>query len=130
MLHAIHTVRPKRKVLIVDDNADAALVLSMCLTPYGHETVVANCGADGIELADLFDPEIVLLDIGMPGMDGYEVAAALRRHPKLAEVYIAALTGWNDRGTRARVISAGFDKHLTKPAKVEEVLNLLEHAVA
>ncbi|MBD8531689.1 MULTISPECIES: response regulator [unclassified Massilia] len=77
------------------------------------------------------DPQIVLLDIGMPGMYGYEVAAALRGHPKSKEeVYIAALTGWNNPATRAPVISAGFDKHLTKPAKVEIVLDLLEHVVA
>jgi CheY-like chemotaxis protein len=120
----------KRRVLIVDDNADAALVLSMCLSAYGHETAVAYGGEEGIELAESFRPEIIFLDLGMPKMSGYEVAVALRRLPCLATVYIAALTCWNDPKTREQVVAAGFDKHLTKPAKVEVVLDLVEHAGA
>lgn len=117
----------RRKVLIVDDNADAALTLSMCLSAYGHETAVAYGGVQGIELAQAFEPEVIFLDLGMPQMDGYQVAAALRQMPQLAHVFIAALTGWNDKKTREQVASSGFDKHLTKPAKVEVVLDLLEH---
>lgn len=120
----------RRKVLIVDDNVDAALTLSMCLSAYGHETAVAYGGVQGIELAQAFKPEIIFLDLGMPKMDGYQVAAALRQMPNLSHVFIAALTGWNDRETREKVVTAGFDRHLTKPTKVEVVLELLEHAVA
>ena len=120
----------RRKVLIVDDNADAALLLSMFLSAYGHETAVAYGGAEGLELAEAFRPEIVILDLGMPQMSGYEVAVAMRMLPRLATVYIAALTGWNDAKTREQVIAAGFNKHLTKPANVEVVLDLIEHAIA
>ena len=117
----------RRKVLIIDDNADAALTLSMCLSAYGHETALAYGGVQGIELAQAFEPEVIFLDLGMPQMDGYQVAAALRQIPHLSHVFIAALTGWNDKMTRDQVASSGFDKHLTKPAKVEAVLHLLEH---
>lgn len=113
---------------MVDDNADAALVLSMCLNAYGHQTAVAYSGRDGLKVAEAFEPEIVLLDLGMPMMSGYEVAGALRRIPSLESVFIAALTGWNDPATRLQVIEAGFDKHLVKPAKVELVLEMLEQA--
>ena len=118
---------PKRRILVVDDNADAALVLSMCLNAYGHETAVAYDGREGIDLAESFEPEVIFLDLGMPQMSGYEVVAELRRRPKLAGVYIAALTGWNDPKTRDKVVAAGFDKHMTKPAKMEEVLELFDH---
>lgn len=126
---AMETQQPsaRRKVLIVDDNADAALILSMCLSAYGHETAVAYGGVQGIELALAFEPDIIFLDLGMPGMDGYQVAAALRRIPHLSRVFIAALTGWNDEKTRDQVALFGFNKHLTKPAKVDAVLELLEH---
>ncbi|MFC5459270.1 response regulator [Massilia niabensis] len=117
-------------MLIVDDNADAALVLSVCLSAYGHETAVAYSGPEGVQLAHSFEPDIVFLDLGMPRVSGYEVAVALRKIPRLARVYIAALTGWNDPKTREQVVSAGFNRHLTKPAKVEVMLELVEKAVA
>ena len=81
----------RRRVLIVDDNADAALTLSMCLNAYGHETAVAYGGVQGIELALSFEPDIIFLDLGMPEMDGYQVAATLRRILHLSRVFIAAL---------------------------------------
>jgi len=117
----------KRRILVVDDNIDAALVLSMCLSACGHETAVAYDGREGIDLAESFEPEIIFLDLGMPQMSGYEVATELRRRPKLAGVYIAALTGWNDPKTREKVLAAGFDKHMTKPAVMDEVLELVDH---
>lgn len=117
-----------RRVLVVDDNADAALVLSMCLNAYGHQTVVAHSGPDSLKVAESFEPEVVLLDLGMPIMSGYEVAGALRQIPSLESVFIAALTGWNDAATRLQVIEAGFDRRLVKPAKVELVLEMLEQA--
>jgi CheY-like chemotaxis protein len=117
----------KRRVLVVDDNADAALVLSMCLSAGGHETAVAYDGREAIDLAESFEPEIIFLDLGMPQMSGYEVATELRRRPKLAGVYIAALTGWNDPKTGEKVLEAGFDKHMTKPAMMDELLELVDH---
>jgi CheY-like chemotaxis protein len=115
-----------RKVLIVDDNADAAILLSMLISAYGHETVVANSGPEGLALAESFVPEVVFLDLGMPGMSGYDVAISLRRIPCLSHVYIAALTGWSDPSTRARVISTGFNSHLTKPADLSIVLGIID----
>lgn len=114
-----------RRVLIIDDNADAASLLSMVVSAYGHQTEVANSGRAGLLLAQEFHPDIVFLDIGMPEMSGYDVAIALRLLPTLEQVYIAAVTGWNDASTRAQVISAGFDLHLTKPANVESILDVL-----
>ncbi|MFC5513560.1 response regulator [Massilia jejuensis] len=115
----------KRRVLIIHDNFDAALLLSMLISAHGHNTAVANSGMEGLLLAKSFQPEIVFLDLGMPQMDGYEVAVALRAEPGLAKIYISALTGWNDAETRTRVVAAGFDKHLTKPANVGAVLQLV-----
>lgn len=120
----------KRKVLVIDDNADAALLLSMYIAAHGHETAVAYGGVEGLKLAESFQPEVIFLHLGMPQMSGYEVAVALRRLPCMATVYIAALTGWNDLKTREQVVAAGFDKHLTKPAKIEVVLELVELAGA
>jgi CheY-like chemotaxis protein len=116
----------KRKVLIVDDNADAAFVLSLFLMAYGHETAVAHNGREALALAVSFRPEIVFLDLGMPEMDGYEVAVALRALPGLSQMYISALTGYNDRLTQARVVTAGFDRHLTKPADLSAVLQVMD----
>lgn len=121
------TKTSKRRVLVVDDNADAALVLSMCLSACGHETAVTYDGREGIDLAEAFEPEIIFLDLGMPQMSGYEVVTELRRRPKLTSVYIAALTGWNDPETREKVLEAGFDKHMTKPVMMDEVLELVDH---
>ncbi|QJE01677.1 response regulator [Massilia forsythiae] len=117
---------PKRRVLIIDDNADAADLLSMFVSAHGHDTAVANSGREGLELAVSFRPEVVFLDLGMPHMSGYEVAPALRALPGLAGVYISALTGWNDQSTRARVVAAGFNHHLVKPADVQAVLKLVD----
>lgn len=114
-----------RRVLIIDDNEDAACILEMVVSAYGHQAEVANSGRDGLQIAAAFCPDIVFLDIGMPEMDGYQVAVALRQLPSLQHVYIAAVTGWNDASTRAQVISAGFDLHLTKPAPVESILDVL-----
>jgi CheY-like chemotaxis protein len=116
-----------RRVLIIDDNVDAASLLSMVVSAYGHHAEVANSGRAGLLIAQAFHPDIVFLDIGMPEMSGYDVAVALRRLPTMEHVYIAAVTGWNDASTRAQVISAGFDLHLTKPAAVDSILDVLVH---
>ncbi|MFJ1470130.1 response regulator [Massilia orientalis] len=112
--------------MIIDDNADAATLLAMFIGFHGHDTAVAHSGAEGLALASTFAPEVVLLDLGMPEMSGYDVAIALRKLPGLACTYIAALTGWNDAQTRARVVASGFDKHLVKPPDVGVVLDLMD----
>jgi CheY-like chemotaxis protein len=116
----------RRRILVIDDNADAATLLAMFIGAHGHDTATANSGPEGLALAAAFLPEVVFLDLGMPGMSGYDVALELRQLPGLADVYIAALTGWNDARTKARVVASGFDKHLVKPADVGVVLDLVD----
>jgi CheY-like chemotaxis protein len=116
----------RRRVLVVDDNADAATLLAMFIGFHGHDTAVANSGPEGLALAAAFAPEVVILDLGMPQMSGYEVAVALRELPGLSDIYIAALTGWNDAQTKARVVASGFNRHLVKPADVGVVLDLVD----
>jgi CheY-like chemotaxis protein len=113
------------RVLVVDDNIDAADTLSALLEMGGHTTRVANDGYQAIEMARAFQPQVVFLDIGLPGMDGYEVARKLRETPGMERAYLVALTGWGTREDRERSSEAGFDHHLTKPADISAVETLL-----
>jgi YD repeat-containing protein len=113
------------RVLITDDNRDAADTLSDLLLNDGHDTRVAYDGAGALAVAAEFRPDVVLLDIGMPGMDGYETARAMRRLPGLEHVTLAALTGWGAAEDRARSRAAGFDHHLLKPIVLAELQALL-----
>lgn len=114
------------QVLVVDDNVDAAESLALILQMDGHATRVAHDGARALELTQEFDPQVVFLDIGMPGMDGYEVARAMRRQQHASrQPVLVALTGWGSHEDLERARSAGFDHHLTKPADVEAVERLL-----
>jgi PAS domain S-box-containing protein len=114
-----------RRVLVVDDNADAADSLAALLELSGHATRVANDGDEAVRIAHEFHPEIVFLDIGMPGKDGYEVAKELRASAQTRDAVLVALTGWGAKDDRARSRMAGFDHHLTKPAGLEAVDELL-----
>jgi PAS domain S-box-containing protein len=116
---------PVFRVLVVDDNVDAAESLAALLELDGHETRVAHDGDAALEQARAFRPEIVFLDIGMPGKDGYEVARELRRDPANRDTMLVALTGWGAQDDRARTKSAGFDHHLTKPAELPAVEALI-----
>jgi PAS domain S-box-containing protein len=107
------------RVLVVDDNADAAESLSALLAMLGHHPRVASDGSAGFELARQYRPDLVFLDIGLPGMNGHEVARAIRATPGMQQVVLVALTGWGARGDLARAEDAGFDQHLTKPVSVE-----------
>jgi CheY-like chemotaxis protein len=104
-----------RRVLIVDDNEDAANSLAMILELGGHATASVYTAADALRRAAAFRPDIVLLDIGLPGMDGYEVAQKLRELPGLRDIRLIAVTGYGRSDDRARARDAGFDDHLTKP---------------
>jgi CheY-like chemotaxis protein len=114
-----------RRVLVVDDNRDAADSLAALLRLQGHEVRVAHGGPAALELAKDYRPELVFLDIGMPRMDGYEVARRLRQQPGLGDVCLVALTGWGQEEDRRRGKEAGFDYHLTKPAEPAVVQQLL-----
>jgi len=115
------------RVLVVDDNVDAALTLSMILEASGHATRVAHDGAAALQAASAFLPQIAFLDIGMPGMDGYQTASAMRRTPGLEDITLVALTGWGTENDRMRSSDAGFDHHLTKPAQLAAVQELLSN---
>jgi PAS domain S-box-containing protein len=115
----------KRRILVVDDNRDAAMSMSMLLRVLGSDVRVAFNGADALTAMAEYKPAIVLLDIGMPGMDGYEVARRIREAPEFKEVTLIALTGWGQEEDRRRTQSAGFNHHLTKPADINVLETLL-----
>jgi PAS domain S-box-containing protein len=104
-----------RRILVADDNQDSADSLAMILEMGGHEVRVVHDGRAALSVAQTFRPDTVLLDIGMPQLNGYEVAQALRREPWGAKICVIALTGWGQESDRQRATDAGFDRHLTKP---------------
>ncbi len=112
--------RPSR-VLVVDDNEDAADALAMLLRVTGHETLTVYDGPSALEAARKFVPQVVLLDIGLPGLDGYEVARRLRDDPGTAGVLIIAVSGYGQEGDRATARASGFDHHLTKPVDLADL---------
>jgi signal transduction histidine kinase/ActR/RegA family two-component response regulator len=123
---AAATALPARRVLVVDDNRDAADSLGVLLRLLGAEVYVAHSGPEALEQARLHRPAVVLLDLGMPGMDGYQVARRLRQLPGLADITLIALTGWGQDADRRDSAAAGFNHHLTKPADLKELEALLE----
>ena len=104
-----------RRILIAEDNRDAADMLAMLLNLAGHEVRVAHGGRAAVAIAQTFRPEIAILDIGMPDLNGYEVARELRRQSWGAGIYLVAVSGWGGESDRQRAMQAGFDRHLTKP---------------
>lgn len=119
-----------RRVLVVDDNRDSTETLSLLLRAKGHEAREASNGVDAIAVADDFHPQVVVLDLSLPGMDGYEVAARLREKPYGSEMRLVALTGWAGGDVRAKAASAGFDFHLLKPVDWAALEQVLESAPA
>lgn len=119
---------PRLRVLVVDDNADLVEMLATTVEMAGHQVRKAFDGHDAIATALDYRPDVVLLDVGMPGMDGIEVAKALRRHPETSRVRIVALTGWGQAEDRHRTAEAGFDAHVTKPADPQEIQRILSDA--
>lgn len=118
------TALPRRRVLVVDDNVDAADALAELLRDYGHDVRAAHDGPSAIEQAGLHHPDIVLLDIGMPGCDGYEVARRMRGELGL-KATLVALTGYGEARHRRQSRDAGFDEHVTKPVDVRTLEKLL-----
>jgi CheY-like chemotaxis protein len=116
---------PARRVLVVDDNRDAADSLGLLLKALGNDVQVAHDGASALDAARTYRPGVVLLDLGMPGMNGYEVARALRAQPGLEDVVLVALTGWGQKEDRLRSRAAGFDHHLIKPVDLAALQALL-----
>lgn len=114
-----------RRILVVDDNRDAAESLGMLLKLLGAEVQVAYDGPEALQVIGAFRPAIILLDLGMPGMDGYEVARQLRQRPEGRDATLIALTGWGQEEDRRRSKAAGFDHHLIKPADRSVLESLL-----
>jgi signal transduction histidine kinase/ActR/RegA family two-component response regulator len=115
---------PGRRVLVVDDNRDAAHSLGMLLKLLGVEVRVVNDGPAALQILPAFRPDVVLLDIGMPGMDGYEVARQIRQQSEWRHLTLIALTGWGQEEDRHRTSQAGFDHHLLKPADMTALKSL------
>ncbi len=118
------------KVLVVEDNPDAGAMMREFLELSGHEVELAASGRDGVEAARQFHPEVVLCDLGLPGMNGYEVAAELRRDPSTRSAKLIAVTGYGRDEDRRRSKEAGFDLHLTKPVDPAQLRALLEERQA
>jgi signal transduction histidine kinase/FixJ family two-component response regulator len=119
-------LRAARRVLVVDDNSDAAELLARVMHELGCETRIAYDGPSALALAETFRPELALLDIGLPVMDGYELARHLRQRPDAGPIRLIAVTGYGQRSDVERALAAGFDAHLTKPVDID----LLEAVLA
>lgn len=120
----------RRRALLVDDNPDAVELLQLLLERSGYEASIAFDGPAALELAEEFHPDVVFLDIGLPTMSGYEVAARMRELPACADAFIVALTGYARPDDRARAIAAGFSEHLAKPVDLDTLAKTLERARA
>jgi CheY-like chemotaxis protein len=118
------------RILLVDDNVDAAESFGLLLELGGHQVTVTHDGNAALEAVRSLSPEIAFVDIGLPGVDGYELAALLRAHPGCAGTVFVALTGYGSEGDRARAATAGFDHHVTKPADADTIDRLLANVSA
>ena len=118
-------VERRHRVLVVDDNTDAAESAGVLLRLWGHDVRLAFNGPEALEAAATFNPEVVLLDIGLPGMNGYEVARHLRSRPHSLGITLIAVTGYGQESDRMRTAEAGFDRHLTKPVDPEQLRTMI-----
>jgi len=116
---------PRRRILVVDDNRDSAHSLSLLLELLGNETRVAHDGLEALDVAAAYQPDVVLLDIGMPRLNGYDTARQLRAQPWGPAAVLIALTGWGQEHDRVRSRAAGFDHHLVKPVDPDNLRQLL-----
>ena len=111
----------KRRILIIEDNIDSAKTTQKLLELQGHKVQVAFGGQSGIKIAQTFRPDVIILDIGLPSMDGYEVAKRLRRLPETEGALLIALSGYGQAEDRKKSKEAGFDHHLVKPADMDQL---------
>lgn len=119
-----------RQILIVEDNRDGRESLRILLQLWGYKVLVAENGLQAVEMALTEHPDIALVDIGLPVLDGYEVARRLRSGPHGHRIHLIALTGYGQPEDRRRALEAGFDAHLIKPVEPEDLGRLLEGLVA
>jgi CheY-like chemotaxis protein len=118
------------RLLVVEDDPDIALALRLLLQRAGHQVGHAKDGRAGLRDAFNDRPELVILDIGLPGMDGYELASSLRAQPGLDALSLVALTGYGQPTDRARSSAAGFSEHLVKPASTQQVQAVIQRLLA
>ena len=122
---AVKTTPKRFRILVVDDNHDSALSLAMMLSIMGHETRTAHDGESAVETAESFLPEVVLLDIGLPKLNGYEVAQRIREKPWGAAMFLIAVTGWGQEEDRQRSSEVGLNVHMVKPVEPAALEKLL-----
>ena len=120
------SVTPRRfRILVVDDNHDSALSLAMMLSIMGHDTRTAHDGESAVETAESFLPEVILLDIGLPKLNGYEVAQRIREHAWGRSMFLIAVTGWGQEEDRQRSSEVGLNVHMVKPVEPAALEKLL-----
>ncbi|HET6883254.1 MAG TPA: response regulator [Pirellulales bacterium] len=112
-------------ILVIDDNCDAADVLGMLLRMLGHTVHTAHSGAMGLDQIESIHPDLIFLDLGMPNIDGYEVARRVRQNPKLTDTRVIAVTGFVDQRRRDLAAEAGFDDYLIKPTNVNQLQEVI-----
>ena len=115
-----------RQILVVDDNVSSAETLALLVGLSGHITHVAHSGMDTFAAVEAHQPAVILLDIGLPGMDGYEVARRLRQADANRDILLIAVTGYGQDDDRRRALEAGFDHHLIKPIDLEKLESILQ----
>jgi CheY-like chemotaxis protein len=122
------TVRPKQplRILVVDDNEDAAQMLALYLEALGHQVLIEHSAQRAIACAKLEKPDVYILDIGLPEMDGNELARQLRGDQETAHSFLIAVTGYGQEHDKLKTMAAGFDQHLVKPVDVSKLASLLE----
>lgn len=120
------TTGPKMNILIVDDDKDSAMTLGWLVEMLGQDYKLAHSGQEALEVAPGYNPTLVLMDISLPGMTGYEACQKMRENPALANTVIAAQTGWGEEQHRQKSKEAGFDHHLVKPISVANLQELLD----
>ena len=123
--HAAEPQGAARRVLVVDDNRDAAASLALMLELDQHHTHLAYSGPEAIDAVASFRPDVVLLDLGLPGLNGYEVACRIRARAGGSELLLVALTGWGGEDYRQMALAAGFDAHMAKPTDLAALARLL-----
>jgi CheY-like chemotaxis protein len=128
MPHAAPQRQPSvkfRRVLIVDDQQDVGESLAMLVRSFGAEAKTAADGPSALAVLAVFDPDLAIVDIGLPGMDGYELAAQIRMLAKGKRIILAALSGWGEEEAQRRCIEAGFDRYFVKPIDIDGLEDLL-----
>jgi len=113
------------RILIAEDNRDAADTLEMLLVMAGHQVRTVYSGSDALEATESFRPQVALLDIGLPGLNGYQLAGRIRGEPWGRDILLVAITGWGQEADKRRAVEAGFDHHITKPVEVSVLERLL-----